>query len=89
MTLDVKANSIQALYLLQNYYTSNYISIAEKMIKKNRGNETGALYINAYLFLHYLINPILPRLWKDVVTQEGHYGPPLFFWLWGYQKPKT
>ena len=19
----------------------------------------------------------------------GHYGPPLVFWLWGHQKPKT
>ena len=34
-------------------------------------------------------NPILPGLWKDVVTRGGHYGPPLFFWLWGYLKPKT
>ena len=36
------------------------------------------------------LNPILPMLWKDVVTRGGgHYGPPLFFRLWGCQKHKT
>ena len=36
-----------------------------------------------------VVNPILPGLWKDIVTRGGHYGPPLFFCLWGHQKPKT
>ena len=37
-----------------------------------------------------LFNPILPRLWKDVVTLVEPYTLlPLFFQFWGYQKPKT
>ena len=36
-----------------------------------------------------IVNPILPKLWKDVVARGGHYGPPSFFQLWGYQKLKT
>ena len=35
-------------------------------------------------------NPILPMLWKDVVTRGGAImAPPLFFRLWGCQKHKT
>ena len=37
-----------------------------------------------------MLNPILPGLWKDVVTRGGGpLWPPLVFWLWGHQKPKT
>ena len=35
------------------------------------------------------LNPILLGLWKDVFTRGRPLSPPLFFWLWGYQKPKT
>ena len=36
------------------------------------------------------VNPILPKLWKDVVARGGPlWPPPLFFQLWGYQKLKT
>ena len=53
-------------------------------------NETllrGCLTTSVILFTD--LNPILPRLWKDVVTRGGHYGPPLVFWLWGHQMPKN
>ena len=36
------------------------------------------------------ISPILPKLWKDVVTHGGAImAPPLVFRLWGLQNPKT
>ena len=35
------------------------------------------------------VNPILPGLWKDVVTWGGPLWPPLVFWHWGHQKPKN
>ena len=37
------------------------------------------------------INPIQPILWTDVMTGVGggESWPPLFFQLWGYQKPKS
>ena len=35
------------------------------------------------------VNPILPRLWKDVVTRGGgHYGPPWFFGFGATKCPK-
>ena len=30
-----------------------------------------------------------PASGKTLWPGGGHYGPPLFFQLWGYQKPKT
>ena len=36
-----------------------------------------------------IVNPILPKLWKDVVARGGPLRPPSFFQFWGYQKVKT
>ena len=45
--------------------------------------------LNRVLRILISINPIWPKLWKDVVTQGGPLWLPLFFQLWGYQKPKN